>query len=104
LDLNKCKFFFGVLHERLCVIYYNNLVLLLVRIQFRNSKMSGIIGMFENMIRPIMTAFWIPSMYTMVGSISLVLAMWTRMDIMQDEQFKPPAVEKFDFIVGKLSK
>jgi hypothetical protein len=61
---------------------------------------SGIIGMFESMIRPLMTTFWIPGMYTMVGSISLFLAMWQRMDIMQDERNRPPPVEKFDFIVG----
>jgi len=61
----------------------------------------GVSGIIESMIRPFMSAIWVPSMYAVIGSIGVLLAMWHRMDVLQDEQVQVPILEKFDFIVGK---
>lgn len=66
------------------------------------SSGNGLLGMFESITQPLMTYLWFPPMYSFIGSIGIFLAMWQRMDVMQDEQWRPQATEKFDFIVGKL--
>jgi hypothetical protein len=68
-----------------------------------SSNNSYLFDMFETLSRPFMSYIWYPSMFAFVGSIGIVLALWQRIDILQDEQTKPQSMEKFDFIVGSLS-
>lgn len=62
---------------------------------------NGLFDMFGFITQPIMSYLWFPTMQAFVGSIGIILAIFTRMDIMQDEQWRPRSMEKFDFIVGE---
>ncbi|ODM92831.1 Glucose dehydrogenase [FAD, quinone] [Orchesella cincta] len=62
---------------------------------------NSLVGKVQYITKPLLPVLWIPLIYVILGSMGLIVNLWTTGDMLNDEQHnkEPTSPETFDFIV-----